>query len=400
MTVGGAAARARSPPRRSCCRRSASRSGRSSKARRTAGKRVGSEDLFNDNNYVPVVAHAHPGDRRGRQDDRVRAQVQRRRSTPTRYDQDTPYIAISSRCAHLGCPVRWVDAAERFICPCHGGVYDLLGRRVGGPPVRPLDRFYTRVNGNREVEARPALQRQQRAAALLAARPRRAAGRHRPVRVPVAPRRAETVGRRRPCPSSPPRRSPPLCRRRRRARARATARPTPLEHAAEAGIDGRRLGRRAHLAERRRALADVPQGAQGHQLVLHARLGHDVRVPLAGRDGRVPGDVLPPRPLRRRLRIDPPRHQRSVPRPVRARHAQVGLERDGDPRVPAHGPHVLLRRLQVPARAQLGDRRGAADPDDGDVVHRLPAAVRPARLLGDDRRREHQRHRARCSGPT
>ena len=63
------------------------------------------------------------------------------------YDKDTPYIAISSRCAHLGCPVRWVDAAERFICPCHGGVYDLLGRRVGGPPVRPLDRFYTRVEG-------------------------------------------------------------------------------------------------------------------------------------------------------------------------------------------------------------------------------------------------------------
>ncbi len=30
-----------------------------------------------------------------------------------------------------------------------------------------------------------------------------------------------------------------------------------------------------------------------------------------------------------------------------------------------------------------------------DVVHRLPAAVRPARLLGDDRRRQHQRHRAR-----
>ncbi len=63
------------------------------------------------------------------------------------YDRDTPFIAISSRCAHVGCPVRWVDAAERFICPCHGGVYDLLGRRVGGPPVRPLDRFYTRVIG-------------------------------------------------------------------------------------------------------------------------------------------------------------------------------------------------------------------------------------------------------------
>jgi len=70
------------------------------------------------------------------------------------YDRDSQYIAISSRCAHLGCPVRWVDAAERFICPCHGGVYDLLGRRVGGPPVRPLDRFYTRVVGE-DVQVGP-----------------------------------------------------------------------------------------------------------------------------------------------------------------------------------------------------------------------------------------------------
>jgi quinol---cytochrome c reductase iron-sulfur subunit, bacillus type len=64
-------------------------------------------------------------------------------------DQYNLYIAISTRCAHLGCPVRWFTASERFICPCHGGVYDLLGRRTGGPPVRPLDRFYTRVVGDR-----------------------------------------------------------------------------------------------------------------------------------------------------------------------------------------------------------------------------------------------------------
>jgi Rieske Fe-S protein len=55
------------------------------------------------------------------------------------------FVAISSRCAHVGCPVNWVPAAERFICPCHGGVYDIRGVRTGGPPPRPLDRFYTRV---------------------------------------------------------------------------------------------------------------------------------------------------------------------------------------------------------------------------------------------------------------
>jgi len=61
-------------------------------------------------------------------------------------DQYNRWIALSSRCMHLGCPVRFVPAAARFVCPCHGGVYDFRGVVAGGPPVRPLDRFYTRLN--------------------------------------------------------------------------------------------------------------------------------------------------------------------------------------------------------------------------------------------------------------
>lgn len=69
-------------------------------------------------------------------------------------DEYDGFIAISTKCMHLGCPVRYSSAAERFICPCHGGVYDFQGKRVGGPPVRPLDRFYTRVR-NGQVELGP-----------------------------------------------------------------------------------------------------------------------------------------------------------------------------------------------------------------------------------------------------
>ncbi len=77
------------------------------------------------------------------------------RSPSDKGKQPLPYVAISTRCAHLGCPVRYVPAAERFICPCHGGVYDAKGKVVGGPPVRPLDRFYTRVvNGRVQVGQR------------------------------------------------------------------------------------------------------------------------------------------------------------------------------------------------------------------------------------------------------
>ena len=69
-------------------------------------------------------------------------------------NQYNSYVALSSRCMHLGCPVRYIAAAERFVCPCHGGVYDYTGEPVSGPPVRPLDRFYTRVH-NGLVELGP-----------------------------------------------------------------------------------------------------------------------------------------------------------------------------------------------------------------------------------------------------
>jgi menaquinol-cytochrome c reductase iron-sulfur subunit len=105
---------------------------------------VGSVDDFPDNNYIPTVITITAGI-----GEAGKTTVYVRKRNPAldkdKADRDAAFIAISTRCAHLGCPVRWVDAAERFICPCHGGVYDLLGRRVGGPPVRPLDRFYTRV---------------------------------------------------------------------------------------------------------------------------------------------------------------------------------------------------------------------------------------------------------------
>ena len=89
--------------------------------------------------------HDHPGDRRGRQLDRLRPRSATRAIDTEPEDQYNHWIALSDRCMHLGCPVRYVEAAERFICPCHGGVYDFRGMVAGGPPVRPLDRFYTRA---------------------------------------------------------------------------------------------------------------------------------------------------------------------------------------------------------------------------------------------------------------
>ena len=72
----------------------------------------------------------------------------RKNDNPTP-NQHWPFIAISNRCAHLGCPVRYIDAAKSFICPCHGGTYNFEGEVTGGPPVRPLDRFETYVQNGR-----------------------------------------------------------------------------------------------------------------------------------------------------------------------------------------------------------------------------------------------------------
>ncbi len=72
-----------------------------------------------------------------------------RQGSPELGESPDEYVAVSTRCAHLGCPVRFVQAAGNFICPCHGGVYGFQGEVIGGPPVRPLDRFQTRVVGDK-----------------------------------------------------------------------------------------------------------------------------------------------------------------------------------------------------------------------------------------------------------
>jgi menaquinol-cytochrome c reductase iron-sulfur subunit len=105
---------------------------------------IGPLSHFTESDYVPVVITIAPGiGEAGKSIAYVR-----KHNLPIdgpvkdRYDR---VIAISSRCVHVGCPVRWVATSESFICPCHGGVYDFRGLRIGGPPPRPLDRFYTLI---------------------------------------------------------------------------------------------------------------------------------------------------------------------------------------------------------------------------------------------------------------
>jgi menaquinol-cytochrome c reductase iron-sulfur subunit len=72
-----------------------------------------------------------------------------------RVNEDS-FIAFSANCTHLGCPVRWLEGADLFMCPCHGGVYYSDGNVAAGPPPLPLFRYEVRVT-NGEVQMKQAI---------------------------------------------------------------------------------------------------------------------------------------------------------------------------------------------------------------------------------------------------
>jgi menaquinol-cytochrome c reductase iron-sulfur subunit len=111
---------------------------------------VGAVSDFSEDNYVPKTITVSAG-----VGEAGKSTAYIRKTNPQLPGEKAGgFVAISTRCAHLGCPVRWVVAAQRFVCPCHGGVYDFQGLVAGGPPVRPLDRFVTRVR-NGQVQLGP-----------------------------------------------------------------------------------------------------------------------------------------------------------------------------------------------------------------------------------------------------
>jgi len=60
-------------------------------------------------------------------------------------DPQGALIVLSAVCTHLGCSVRWVDAQNKFVCPCHGGMFSGDGKLLGGPPPRGLDQLETKI---------------------------------------------------------------------------------------------------------------------------------------------------------------------------------------------------------------------------------------------------------------
>ncbi len=61
------------------------------------------------------------------------------RLSTSEIEELTPQLNVmSNHCAHLGCPVRYFRDRGEILCPCHGGIYDINGHLIAGPPPQGL----------------------------------------------------------------------------------------------------------------------------------------------------------------------------------------------------------------------------------------------------------------------
>jgi menaquinol-cytochrome c reductase iron-sulfur subunit len=66
---------------------------------------------------------------------------------------DQKVTVFSPICTHLGCRYDWFPQAEKFICPCHGSIFSIDGKVLGGPAPRGLDTLPWKIeNGDLYVK--------------------------------------------------------------------------------------------------------------------------------------------------------------------------------------------------------------------------------------------------------
>jgi cytochrome b6-f complex iron-sulfur subunit len=68
--------------------------------------------------------------------------------------------ALKTVCTHLGCTPSWLEAEQKFKCPCHGSGFYKDGINFEGPAPRPLERYAIRMadDGQLEVDKSRAFQ--------------------------------------------------------------------------------------------------------------------------------------------------------------------------------------------------------------------------------------------------
>jgi len=70
----------------------------------------------------------------------------------TEYEGQAEIFALKTVCTHLGCTPNWLEAEQKFKCPCHGSGFYKDGINFEGPAPRPLERYAIRVADDGQIE--------------------------------------------------------------------------------------------------------------------------------------------------------------------------------------------------------------------------------------------------------
>jgi cytochrome b6-f complex iron-sulfur subunit len=68
------------------------------------------------------------------------------------YNGQPEIYALKSVCTHLGCTPNWLEAEQKFKCPCHGSGFYKDGINFEGPAPRPLERYAIRISDDGQLE--------------------------------------------------------------------------------------------------------------------------------------------------------------------------------------------------------------------------------------------------------
>ena len=68
------------------------------------------------------------------------------------YNGQQEIYALKSVCTHLGCTPNWLEAEQKFKCPCHGSGFYKDGINFEGPAPRPLERYAIGIASDGSIE--------------------------------------------------------------------------------------------------------------------------------------------------------------------------------------------------------------------------------------------------------
>jgi cytochrome b6-f complex iron-sulfur subunit len=68
------------------------------------------------------------------------------------YNGEQQIFALKSVCTHLGCTPNWLEAEQKFKCPCHGSGFYKDGINFEGPAPRPLERYAISIGNDGQIE--------------------------------------------------------------------------------------------------------------------------------------------------------------------------------------------------------------------------------------------------------